>query len=325
MSGANASPVGRSHLGMRSAVAGPIARSLKEGRSHQIIKHAGLILLPAMLAPAFLSQQNLPLRFVDVAAKAGVRSKHANGATADKHMPETMAGGVVVFDYNDDGWPDLFFVNGGSYADSGSRPVRGIACTETRGTVSSRTWRSPRASEFPGLEWAGAQRTTTTMDGPICTSPGRRQQAVSQHRQDGFTDVTTSAGTGADLWSTSCAWGDTDNDGDVDLYVARYVDFANDNNKYCTLCEDVRTYCHPNVYRGVPDILYRNNGDGTFTDITSEAGGKTGNGLGWYSAITTTMDGSISLSRTTRRPICCFTTKGRASSRKWGLTGPALP
>src|SRR5262245_52731193 len=96
-----------------------------------------------------------------------------------------------------------------------------------------------------------------------------------------FTDVSARAGVGANLWSTSCAFGDIDNDGDVDLYVTRYVDFAPDNNKYCTMLEAVRSYCHPNVYNGLPDILYRNNGDGTFTDITKAAGiVRSGNGLG---------------------------------------------
>ena len=96
-----------------------------------------------------------------------------------------------------------------------------------------------------------------------------------------FTDVSATAGLGEELWSTSCAFGDIDNDGDVDLYVARYVDFSVENNKYCTLFEAVRAYCHPHVYNSVPDILYRNNGNGTFTDITKDAGlNKAGNGLG---------------------------------------------
>src|SRR5438046_232841 len=96
MSGANASPV---------------------GRSHQAMKRAGLILLPALLAPMFLSQQNLPVRFENVAATIGVTFRHVNGASPDKPLPETMGGGVVIFDYNNDGWPDLFFVNGGSFVD----------------------------------------------------------------------------------------------------------------------------------------------------------------------------------------------------------------
>ncbi|MBI2150148.1 MAG: CRTAC1 family protein [Acidobacteria bacterium] len=83
------------------------------------------------------------------------------------------------------------------------------------------------------------------------------------------------------MWSASCAFGDIDNDGDVDLYVTRYVNFAPDNIKICTLFQNVRSYCHPNVYSSVPDILYRNNGNGTFTDVTRESGVyKAGNGLG---------------------------------------------
>jgi hypothetical protein len=96
-----------------------------------------------------------------------------------------------------------------------------------------------------------------------------------------FVDVTDSAGVGAGLWSASCAFGDIDNDGNVDLYVTRYVNFAPDNIKVCMLFKDVRSYCHPNVYSSVPDILFRNKGDGTFTDVTKEAGVyKAGNGLG---------------------------------------------
>jgi hypothetical protein len=81
--------------------------------------------------------------------------------------------------------------------------------------------------------------------------------------------------------SASCAFGDIDNDGDADLYVARYVDFTVDNNKLCNMAGH-RAYCHPHVYNPLPDILYRNNGDGTFTDISRESGiGQvTGNGLG---------------------------------------------
>src|SRR5437867_1389056 len=97
-----------------------------------------------------------------------------------------------------------------------------------------------------------------------------------------FTDVTRGAGVAAGMWSASCAFGDIDNDGFVDLYVARYVNFSNDNKKVCMLFKDVRSYCHPNVYSSVPDLLYRNNGDGTFTDVSRESGIGlvAGNGLG---------------------------------------------
>src|SRR5205085_11629802 len=98
-----------------------------------------------------------------------------------------------------------------------------------------------------------------------------------------FTDVTAAAGIGGNgLWSSSCAFADIDNDGFVDLYVTNYVDFSADNNKYCSAGANIRTYCHPNVYNSLPDILYHNNGDGTFSDISKEAGiyRTDGNGLG---------------------------------------------
>src|SRR5688572_3980726 len=82
------------------------------------MKHAGFILLPALLAPVFFVQQNLPVRFNNVAASIGVTFKHENGASPDKPLPETMSGGAVIFDYNNDGWPDLFLVNGGSFVDN---------------------------------------------------------------------------------------------------------------------------------------------------------------------------------------------------------------
>jgi hypothetical protein len=94
--------------------------------------------------------------------------------------------------------------------------------------------------------------------------------------------VTSYAGVDSALWNASCAFGDIDNDGDVDLYVTRYVDYTQTRNKYCPLWT-ARAYCHPNEYSGVPDLLFRNNGDGRFTDISRESGIRqrpNGNGLG---------------------------------------------
>ena len=98
-----------------------------------------------------------------------------------------------------------------------------------------------------------------------------------------FTDVTQKAGVGSPLWSTSCAFADFDNDGRVDLFVTNYVDATVDNNKFCgDPTRRLRFYCHPLNYKPLPNVLYHNNGNGTFSDVSAQAGIGTyrGNGLG---------------------------------------------
>jgi enediyne biosynthesis protein E4 len=241
------------------------------------------VVLLALLAPTILAlQQNAPVRFVNVADSVGAPFKHENGASAEKYMPETMAGGALIFDYTDDGWPDLFFVNGGSFTDR--RIAAGARHRLYRNTG---TGKFTDASESSGIVVSGFGMGACSADYDNDGLPDLYVTAVGSNKlyhntgKGTFTDVTDKSGAGAGLWSTSCAFADIDNDGDVDLYVTRYVDFSVDNNKYCILLENIRAYCHPNEYNGVPNILYRNNGDGTFTDISREAGiTKVGNGLG---------------------------------------------
>jgi hypothetical protein len=246
------------------------------------MKRAGLILLPALLAPAFLSEQNLPVRFNDVATKIGVTFKHENGASPDKPLPETMGSGAVIFDYNNDGWPDLFFVNGGSFVDK-----RVAAAARHRLYRNTGDGKFADVTESSGIGISGFGMGACAADYDNDGWTDLYVTAVGGNKlyhntgKNGFTDVTDLAGVAAGMWSTSCAFGDIDNDGYVDLYVTRYVDFSADNMKVCMLFKDVRSYCHPNVYSSVPDILYHNNGDGTFTDVTKESGVyKAGNGLG---------------------------------------------
>jgi hypothetical protein len=247
------------------------------------VRVSGIWLLLVFAAQAILAfQQRDPVQFVNVAAGAGVSFKHENGASSEKYMPETMAGGALIFDYDNDGRSDLLFINGGSFADK-----RIAAGARHRLYRNAGGWKFTDVTESSGLGISGFGMGACSADYDNDGWTDLYVTAVGPdklYRNTGkgtFTDVSTTAGAGADLWSTSCAFGDIDNDGDVDLYVTRYVDFAVDNNKYCTLFENVRSYCHPNVYQGVPDVLYRNNGDGTFTDITREAGiAKAGNGLG---------------------------------------------
>jgi len=246
------------------------------------MKRAVLMLLSASVVSGFLSPQDLPVQFSDVAERIGITFKHENGASPDKLLPETMSGGVVIFDYNNDGLPDLFFVNGGSFVD---KKVAANAHHHLYRNTGDGKFAD--VTEFSGIATFGFGMGGCAADYDNDGWPDLYVTAVGGNKlyhntqNNSFADVTDSAGVGAGLWSASCAFGDIDNDGNVDLYVTRYVDFAPDKTKVCTLFQDFRSYCHPSVYKSVPDILYRNNGDGTFTDVTKESGVyKAGNGLG---------------------------------------------
>jgi hypothetical protein len=223
------------------------------------------------------------VRFVSVASDAGVDFVHQNGASPEKYLPETMGAGVLFFDYDNNGWVDIFLVNGGSFID-----------TEASGMATHRLYRNKGdgtfvdATQDSGIVVSGfgmgACAADVDNDGSVdlyVTSMGENKL----YRNTGggrFVDVTRKAGVGSRFWSASCAFGDIDNDGDVDLYVTNYVDFSAENNKFCGYPGQFRAYCHPNVYDGQADVLYRNNGDGTFSDWTRGAGvyRTGGNGLG---------------------------------------------
>jgi enediyne biosynthesis protein E4 len=223
-------------------------------------------------------------RFVDVAAESGIDFVHQNGATADKYMPETMVGGVLILDFDGDGWSDLLFVNGGSFADES------IAASARHGLYRNNgdgTFANVTSSAGIGVSGFGVGGCAADYDNDgdtdiYITSVG----ANRFYRNSGagrFEDVTAMSGAGSELWSASCAFGDVDNDGDLDLYVTSYVDFSPETNKNCGyMGGGERAYCHPNVYTPAPDVFFRNNGDGTFGDATVEAGldRDDGNGLG---------------------------------------------
>jgi enediyne biosynthesis protein E4 len=242
------------------------------------IRPALALLIAALLAIRLVelagaAQQQTHVQFVNIASEAKVAFKHENGATPQKYMPETMAGGSIILDYNNDGWPDIFFVNGGSFVDkqkaAGAR--HRLYRNNKDGTFTDVTATSGIGVSGFGMGACSADYDNDGWPDLYITSVGGNK-LYHNNGNGAFTDVTDKAGVGSQLWSASCAFGDIDNDGYVDLYVTNYVDFSVQNNKYCVYTGDTRVYCHPNVYNGVPDILYRNNGDGTFTDVSKAAG-----------------------------------------------------
>ncbi len=246
--------------------------------------------LPAvltLLTPAFALDQASPgkpagpVRFQDVTAKAGIGFVHASGATPDKYMYETFGSGVAWIDYDNDGFPDLFFVNGAP----GS--ANALYRNNRNGTFTDVTQKAGVADAGSKAYRTGAAVGDYDNDGLLdlyVTAFG--PNTLFRNNGDGtFADVTAKAGVagGAGEWSTSTGFFDYDRDGDLDLYVTNYLDFRMADNPYCGLRKDGhRMYCNPTIFDGMADRLFRNNGDGTFTDVSRQAGiaNPAGKGLG---------------------------------------------
>jgi hypothetical protein len=232
-------------------------------------------LLAGEVAPSASSTSNgAAVTFQEVTRQAGIAFQHTNGATLEKYMPETMGAGVVVADFTGDGWPDIFFVTGGSLADKevAARSRHALYRNNRDGTFSDITVRAGIRVQGYGMGGCAADFNN---DGWIdLYITGFSGNALYRNNGDGtFTDVTEQAGVAVRSWSTGCAFGDIDNDGHVDAFVANYVDFALDNNKFCgDAPSNRRLYCHPNVYNGLPSVLFRNKGNGSFEEITKKAG-----------------------------------------------------
>ena len=225
-----------------------------------------------------------PAWFIDVAAAAGVTFRHVNGASPDRHLHEIMSGGGLFFDYDNDGWLDIFLVDGGSLTDPAvaARARHRLFRNRGNGTFEDRTASSGITHRSYGMGACSADYDNDGLPDLYVTAIGGN----ALYRNAGgkaFVDVTTTAGVGSTAFATSCAFGDLDRDGDVDLFVVNYVDARLDNNIFCgDAAKRMRIYCHPLNFKPLANILYRNNGNGTFTDVSAAAGvgDHRGNGLG---------------------------------------------
>jgi hypothetical protein len=242
---------------------------------------SGLVAAQGDTAPAAAS--GAAMRFSDVTRAAGIDFHHVNGASPDKHLVETMGSGGLFFDYDDDGWVDLFLVDGGSLADGdvAKRARHRLYRNRGDGTFADATARSGiRHREYGMGACAGDYDNDGRVDLYI-TNFGAN--VLYRNQGDGsFTDVTRAAGVGLALWSASCAFADLDRDGDLDLFVTNYVEADAGHGPFCGNARTrTRFYCHPLNFDPLPNTLYRND-DGRFVDVSRDAGlaAHRGNGLG---------------------------------------------
>jgi hypothetical protein len=222
--------------------------------------------------------------FRDVTAECGLRADYRNGEEAGHYaILQTLGGGVGLIDYDGDGLLDVFVTGGGTFA---GQEIRGHPCKLFRNLggfrfqdVTAQVGLDKLAGGQPWFYTHGVAVADYDRDGwPDLLVTGYGRLALFHNEPDGkggrhFVDVTRQAQLTDDLWSTSAAWADLDGDGFPDLYVCHYVDWSWKNNPHCLGFDGKRRdICPPGHFTALPHCLYRNNGDGTFTDVSKSAG-----------------------------------------------------
>jgi enediyne biosynthesis protein E4 len=213
------------------------------------------------------------IQFRDITQQAGVRFTHNNGAYGKKFLPETMGPGVAFIDYDNDGWPDIFLVNGmdwPGHVQKHSTPK--LYHNNHDGTFTDVTHKAGLDIEMFGLGVAVGDYDNDGYDDLFVTAYG--QSHLFHNNGNGtFTDVTQKSGLlGPKEFSTSAAWVDYDKDGHLDLVVGNYVQWTPGTDLYCTLDGKSKSYCTPESYKGTAVRLWHNRGDGTFENVTQKAG-----------------------------------------------------
>jgi len=229
------------------------------------------------------------ITFEDLIEHSGIRFELKNSVSPQRYSIETMLGGVAVFDYNNDGLLDIFFTNGAAIP----------SLEKTDPSYWNRLYRNNGDGTFTDVtEKAGVKGVGYSMgvaagdydnDGfvDLYIAGVNRNQLLHNNGDGTFTDVTDKAGVGGTItgygkaWAVAAGWFDSSNSGRLDLIIIDYLDYDIANAKLCSI-GNARTYCAPGNFKGTPNILYRNNGNGTFTDVSasSHIGQYVGKGMG---------------------------------------------
>ncbi len=230
------------------------------------------------------------IRFEDVASRAGLQFVADSSPTPNKNQPETMISGVGLIDYDNDGYLDIFLINGAalpSLKKESPKYYNRLFHNNHDGTFTDVTEKAGLAGDGYDM---GAAIGDLDNDGweDIYVASVTRNHLYRNNGDGTFTDVTEKAGVGAPtykgekMWSAAAGWVDYNNDGKLDLFVANYCRWEVNKDPVCLSGGRLRAYCHPKFYEPLPSTLYRNNGDGTFTDVSEETGiaKRLGKGMG---------------------------------------------
>jgi enediyne biosynthesis protein E4 len=220
-----------------------------------------------------------PVVFENTVASSGISFILDNSVTEHKYQAETMAGGVAVFDYNNDGLLDIFFTNGAklpSMDKSEPRFFNRLYRNNGDGTFTDVTREAGVEGSFYSIGVATADYDNDGYQDLFVT--GANGYQLYHNNGDGtFTDVTAKAGLNnappelRTSFSAAAGWFDYDNDGKLDLFIVNYLKWSPELDRTCTV-KSLRTYCSPDSYAGLPNLLFHNNGDGTFTNVSESSG-----------------------------------------------------
>jgi hypothetical protein len=236
------------------------------------------LVMGSLLCCYVIAQQSSSIRFADRARQSGVTFVLRNGTTEDKPIVDSILGGVALVDYDNDGYLDIYFTNGATLpglSKTGPAFYNHLYHNNHDGTFTDVTDRAGVRGTGYSIGVAAADFDNDGFTDIYVT--GINQNILYHNNGNGtFTDITEHSGvagisSGKKMLSVSAAWIDYDNDGRLDLFVTNYLDWTPQNSKVCGPVGK-RLSCPPSMYAGEANILYHNNGDGTFTDVSKEMG-----------------------------------------------------
>ena len=231
-----------------------------------------------------------PGNFVDATQASGIHFEGVAAHTSKKYLIETMGSGVALFDYDNDGRLDVFFVNGAQVSDptpkgtvpqkTGARDWNRLYHQKPDGTFEDVTEKAGLQGVGYGMGAAVGDYDNDGYEDLYVTAYGGNK-LYHNNGNGTFTDVTDSSGTAGSGWSTSAAWVDLDNDGLLDLVVLRYMQWDFDDIWCGEHLPDARAYCHPDTFKPILPLAYHNDGRGHFTEVAEKIGlSSPGKGLG---------------------------------------------